>query len=188
VTELSAGVYETIISPLVRAQLATHAPEFVEKREVSPSDLPPQAGRFIGDFVEDFLAGAPEAERLRILSSIVSALDGIAKASGGDDLELIDLPPEVLLQIARRGIDGSPLKIQNPLVGLTETVLLTNSHGEPGMWQQLIAEIDSSDQIDIIMAFVRVSGIRPLLDPLQRAIARGVAVRLITTTYTGSTE
>ena len=187
-TELSAGVYETIISPLVRAQISRHEPEFIEKREISSSDLPSHVGRFVGDFVERLLLGAPEAERLPMLSTIVSTLEAIAKGAGDTDFELPALPPEQLLQIARRNIDGSPLEIKYPLLGLTETVLLTNSHGEPGIWQQLIAEIDSSDQIDIIMAFVRVSGIRPLLDPLRSAIVRGVTVRLITTTYTGSTE
>ncbi len=50
------------------------------------------------------------------------------------------------------------------------------------------AEIHSSDSIDVVMAFVRWSGIRPLIDALRRHRQAGKRVRIVTTTYTNSTE
>ena len=46
----------------------------------------------------------------------------------------------------------------------------------------------SADAIDVVMAFIRWSGIRPLLDVLQRHRRAGRTVRFLTTTYTNSTE
>ena len=53
---------------------------------------------------------------------------------------------------------------------------------------QLGAEIDSADAIDVVMAFIRRSGINPLTASLRRHCERGRLLRVLTTTYTGSTE
>ena len=46
----------------------------------------------------------------------------------------------------------------------------------------------SADAIDVVMAFVRWSGVRPLIDALRRHCEAGKPVRVLTTTYTNSTE
>lgn len=56
------------------------------------------------------------------------------------------------------------------------------------MGHELRAEIHSSDAIDLIMAFLRWSGIRPLLEALRRHRRDGKPLRIVTTTYTNSTE
>ena len=66
--------------------------------------------------------------------------------------------------------------------------MLTNAPGEPTIQHELIAEIPSAERIDILMAFVRWSGVRPLMPALRRHRDEGRPVRLVTTTYTNSTE
>jgi len=75
-----------------------------------------------------------------------------------------------------------------PLIPLLDTTLLTNAPGEPRVGHQLRTEIQSADRIDVVMAFVRRSGIGPLREALQAHCASGRPLRLLTTTYTGSTE
>src|SRR3954468_8086126 len=57
-----------------------------------------------------------------------------------------------------------------------------------GCLQSIATEIDSADRIDVVMAFLRRSGLRPLIEPLRRALAHDTPVRVLTTTYTNSTE
>jgi HKD family nuclease len=47
---------------------------------------------------------------------------------------------------------------------LLDTALLTNSPGEPRVGSQILAEIHSADRIDVVMAFIRRSGIAPLAE------------------------
>src|SRR5262249_2926557 len=75
-----------------------------------------------------------------------------------------------------------------PLIPLLDTTLLTNAPGEPRVGSQLVAEIASADRLDVVMAFIRRSGIRPFLDALRRHVEAGPALRVLTTSYTGSTE
>lgn len=75
-----------------------------------------------------------------------------------------------------------------PLTPLLDTTLLTNAPGEPNLWSQIGSEIGSADRIHLIMAFIRRSGIGPLLGGLRRHVEAGKPLRVLTTTYTGSTE
>lgn len=75
-----------------------------------------------------------------------------------------------------------------PLIPLLDTTLLTNAPGEPGVGHQVRAEIASADRIDLVMAFIRRTGINPLLDAMRRHVKDGKPLRVLTTAYTGSTE
>jgi len=97
-------------------------------------------------------------------------------------------PARVLRSIARVQPDGSAEEIAGPLIPLLDTTLLTNAPGEPRIGNQVLTEIASADRIDVVMAFIRRSGLLPLLDALRTHCQSDRPLRVLTTTYTGSTE
>ena len=97
-------------------------------------------------------------------------------------------PGGVLHSILLRLPDGSPEVMERPLTPLLDTTVLTNAPGEPVLVHETRAEIPSSDSIDVLMAFIRWSGVRTLLEPLRRHCQAGKPLRVLTTTYTNSTE
>ncbi len=94
----------------------------------------------------------------------------------------------VLRAIAARGPDGRIVAPVQPAMPLLDTGLLTNAPGEPRIGYQISSEIPSATRIDVSMAFVRMSGIRPMLEALRLHTDAGRRLRILTTTYTGSTE
>ncbi len=94
----------------------------------------------------------------------------------------------VLEAVLRRQPDGSALEIERPLTPLLDTTVFTNAPGEPAVGHELRAEIASAASIDVVMAFIRWSGVRPLFEALSRHARDGKRVRVLTTTYTNSTE
>ena len=74
------------------------------------------------------------------------------------------------------------------MIPLLDTTLLTNAPGEPRVGSQVLTEIESADAIDLVMAFIRTSGLLPIADALRVHCERGRPLRVLTTTYTGSTE
>ena len=94
----------------------------------------------------------------------------------------------VLRSILGRNPDGSVAAIESPLIPLLDTTLLTNAPGEPRVGRQLQAEVHSADRIDILMAFIRNTGLAPMREILRRHCDEGRELRVLTTTYTGSTE
>ena len=84
--------------------------------------------------------------------------------------------------------DGTAETIPSPLTPLLDTTLLTNAPHEPRVGHQILTEIHSADRIDVVMAFIRRSGIRPMMAALKKHTETGRPLRVLTTTYTGSTE
>ena len=58
-----------------------------------------------------------------------------------------------------------------PLIPLLDTTLLTNAPGEPRVGAQILTEMESADRIDVVMAFIRRSGLAPMM-PRSAPIAR----------------
>ena len=113
----------------------------------------------------------PRAGRAQAGAQIVARLiDLLSQVSEAIDRD-VDLPLDPH-ECCRRFCDASPTVLPEaldaPLTPLLDTTLLTNSRGEPAMGHEIRAEIHSSDSIDVVMAFVRWSGIRPLLEALRR--------------------
>lgn len=82
----------------------------------------------------------------------------------------------------------------SPEIGLAVPWLFTAGKGSPSLLQEIRRELASSDQVDILVSFITVSGVRKLQDVLQQITAMGARgqggtrLRILTTTYTGATE
>ena len=92
---------------------------------------------------------------------------------------------EILLSIGDDSV--STLQSPRPLTPLSQSSLFTGSSLEPSLIQELKAEILSADRIDILVSFIKWSGIRLLMDELSQFCKRG-QLRVITTAYTGATD
>ena len=81
-----------------------------------------------------------------------------------------------------------------PEIGLAAPWLFTAGKGSPSLLQEIRRELSSADQVDILVSFITVSGVRKLQDVLQQITAKGASsegatrLRILTTTYTGATE
>ncbi|HWH32967.1 MAG TPA: DUF3427 domain-containing protein [Egibacteraceae bacterium] len=189
-TPLRPGLYEVLITEGLRAHMDALADaSSIRDRPLEPSEAPDRIAWHIGREVERALADVSEDRRVdvavRVARALLERLGAMAPADGD---ALPAEPGAVLRAIAGRRPDGSPDLPAEPLTPLLDTTLLTNAPGEPTLVTQLRSEIASADALDVVMAFIRRTGIAPLLDALRRHVERGRPLRVLTTTYTGSTE
>jgi len=120
-----------------------------------------------------------------------SSADGASAAGGVVDLVA---PPLRVLRAVQRD-QQFPV---SPKIGLGVPWLFTAGKGSPSLLQEIRRELASSDQVDILVSFITVSGVRKLQDVLQQITAKGAQqdghaqpktrLRILTTTYTGATE
>ena len=190
VEELGPGLYETLITEGLKAQLDALADRLPsERRALQAVDAPDRIAWHLSRQIESALADVGDTERVQVGLSVARALlDRLGELVDVDPSALPVDPATVLHAVLRRLPDGRPDEIDEPLIPLLDTTLLTNAPGEPNLWNQLRSEIESADAIDVVMAFIRRSGISPLLDALRRHCEAGRPLRVLTTTYTGSTE
>jgi len=191
-SELERGLYERLIDEGLRAELAKLGPDLQPKREeLREAEAGDRIALHLAKVVERAIDGMAEKERVQrgieLARAVVKTLAGIL----GDENVLFAAPVEeesVLRALLGRRPDGGFESIEPPLIPLLDTTLLSNAPGEPRVGHQIGMEIESAERIDIVMAFIRRTGIRPFLDPFRRHCDRGKRLRVLTTTYTGSTE
>jgi hypothetical protein len=81
-----------------------------------------------------------------------------------------------------------------PATGVLRPWLFTAGRADPSLLADLRAELDSADEVDILVSFIKWSGVRKLMDRFEAGGVTGAAgvprrrVRILTTTYMGATE
>jgi superfamily II DNA or RNA helicase len=189
--ELEVGVYERPITKAVAEALARLDEKRVAIRDLSSGEAPDRVALHLRNEIERALASVPESKRVEVSVALInSVVESLVEATGRDEFADQSLNPtgQILTSVMSLDPDGQPREIQAPLISLLDTTLLTNAKRDPNVGSQLLNEIDSSASIDILVAFVRRAGVQLLLPSLRRLCERGGTVRVITTTYTGSTE
>lgn len=155
------------------------------------ADAGDRLGAHIGSIVARLVGGLSEGDRAADGAGVVARLIEVLAEFAPPDVVLSERlapPPRLLEGVRARRPDGQLAPLELPLTPLLDTTVLTNARGEPAIQHELVAEIPSAVGIDVIIAFVRWSGVRPLLTALRRHCDEGRRVRLMTTTYTNSTE
>ena len=187
---LEPGIYERLITEGLRARLdETGRTHGVDERRLSPADASDRIAWHVSQQIERALLDVADDERSDVGVRVARALlDRLGEFVALDPSELPLDPASMLTGVGRRNVDGTSSSIEAPLTSLLDTTLLTNAPGEPTLWAQLRSEIESAAAIDVVMAFIRRSGIGPLIPALRRHCESGRSLRVLTTTYTDSTE
>ena len=186
------GLYETLITDALERQL-TSLDGFLspERSDLRPAEAADRIALHVGRIVQRAIEGVEESERVAVGIALARRLlDQIDQAvAAADALHDAPILPGTVLRALRATLpDGTAETLITPLIPLLDTALLTNAPGEPRVGSQILAEIQSADRIDVVMAFIRRSGIAPMLESIRAHCAAGRTLRVLTTTYTRSTE
>ncbi len=191
--EFVPGLYDQLIDELMNDRLDALAARRLraEIAAVDPAELPDRIGEVLGHWAHEALATVASDDRadaaLQISEAVLKVIaqlqpDAIAQGRS------LAAPVRRLTAIEELAPTNEPIPIRRPLTPLRDTVLMTNARDQPAVGREIEAEIDSADRIDLVLAFIRWTGIRQLLPHLRRHVEARKPLRIITTTYTGSTE
>ena len=174
---LVPGRYDAVVDQRILDFLETLEPSATELAKLEDVDQPHRLAAQVTDALARQLANVSDVdERVALVNRVLGLLEEPHTA--------IAAPPRRLLSV----VDPPRSHAVGPDIPLSQHDLLVNARGEPHLAAELKKEIASAERVDLIVAFVRWYGVRLLVAELEAAIKRGVEVRLLTTTYTGSTE
>ena len=190
-TELPDGLYEDVVSDALASDLdLLSASAEIGRTALSGGDAIEHLANAIHQAARitlDSIGGKDaEAQRLALANDLLRILqERSASALGGAESRLRS---ELLLHVTRRGTLAEAATVpRRPATPLARSDLFVNAE-KVGVLSEIRSEIESADRIDLIMAFIKWSGLLKFRDDLARHCQRGRPLRVLTTTYVGATE
>jgi superfamily II DNA or RNA helicase/HKD family nuclease len=188
----SRGLYEVLITEALHKALATTSASLhPESGSLPAAEAADRIALHLSRVIARAVAAVDEDDRVAVgvelADRLLAGIDAVVSDVDARSEALVK-PGLILRALLARLPDGSVETLQAPLIPLLDSALLTNSPGEPRVGHQVLAEVASADRIDLVMAFIRRSGVRPLEEALRRHCESGRPLRVLTTIYTASTE
>lgn len=184
---LHYGIYEALLDRDLKEALERHPELRSVLGKIDFEEQPARYAAFLAAVIEQALCHETDpASRLdfcnRLLAHI-SALPGRTHIGGKF---LVNAAETLLLEITppNYALQGLP----RPNSPLTESSLFTGSPSEPQLAHELQAEMHSADSVDILVSFIKWSGLRLLMQAFEDLRLRHIPVRVITTAYMGASD
>lgn len=194
------GIYEELITKLVKAklddldQVSFFIKEDVIDKEEAKSLLS-QYFQLVLKKALGLISGQDQIDKqIELVNKLIIVLRDVLEEGDFDD-DLIHVNGKILKAIFSR-IDFGFLDFENFLKEITPesrliySSLFTGGGGSKRLQLdgELQKEINSSDEIDFLVSFIKWNGLRLLMEELTEFTKRGGKLRIITTTYVGATD
>lgn len=174
------GIYDALIDEYLRDVLAQHPELRTVFGKIDSEEQPVRYASFVAKVLEQALREETDHEKRLILCNRI-----LGQFADGKH-RLVPIPKPLLLEITppHYGVSGIP----RPHTPIAESSLFTGSPQEPQLAHELNEEMRSADSVDILVSFIKWSGLRLLMPAFEDLRDRHVPVRLITTSYMGASD
>ena len=194
---LNSGLYEQVINNALTSELAG-IPE--ARKAVAPIDKA-EASKVLAQYLADVVQkgldnvldnGGDLSAQIALTNQIVSLIQNTTKEADFASLG-VDQRAEQLLALLREAdprlaVGRTAADLSRPETSIAQSSLFTGAIHEPQMYTELKKEIVSADRIDMLVSFIKWSGLRLLMDELREFTQNGGELRIITTSYMGATD
>lgn len=186
---LKQGLYEHIINQETdrKIQEAEQSGLVCVQQPIDDAESPQMLANYLANAIRQKLEDTEELQdRVNLVNRIM------IDAGLLDDKQIVkptDLLAEVMTQQQSALQNQSNTQTIRPTSGFRVSNLFTGGSSALSLGEEIRREIASADKICFIVSFLKVSGVRILLDDLKKFCGReGTRLRIITTTYCGATQ
>lgn len=192
---LPNGLYDRVVTDAIARALADLPADASSVEQMPSEDAPERLMDVLTlqlrRILDDFSGTNPErlGKQLALVNGLMAEIRERYK-SRAPLLDIVSEPARLLRSVHPAGTTPP----RSPETGLSAPWLFTAGKGSPSLLEELRREASSCDQIDILVSFITVAGVRKLAEVLRSITApnaQGVGrtrIRVLTTTYTGATE
>ena len=192
---LHNGIYEQVINKALDRELAA-TDKLSQTAPIDAAEAAKVLAKYVAAVVEKGLEnvqdnGGDVNSQVEMVNRIVSTI--IAETSEGtfDELSVAERAEQLLALLDRQNsmlaLDEKA-EIIRPVTSIAQSSLFTGAVHEPQMYTELKKEIVTSDRIDMLVSFIKWSGLRLIMDELTAVTQRGGMLRIVTTSYMGATD
>ena len=194
---LHPGLYEQVINQKLDSELSTIPEACRSTAPIDKAESSKVLAQYLADVVQQGLDnvadnGGDLSAQIALTNQIVDLIQNTTKEA---DFASMGVTPraEQLLALLRENdprlaLGKTAASVQRPETSIAQSSLFTGAIHEPQMFSELKKEIGSADQIDMLVSFIKWSGLRLIMDELREFTQNGGQLRIITTSYMGATD
>ncbi len=193
---LRAGLYEQIISTALGKELDEAADRLCQTVPIDAAEASQALARYLAEIIARGLDnvkdnGGDLHTQVSLANKIVALIRSETAESDFDGMS-VDRRAEQLLALFEKknnvlAIDERA-RIVRPETSIAQSSLFTGAIHEPQLYNEMKKEIVSCNRIDMLVSFIKWSGLRLLMDELTTFTHNGGELRIITTSYMGATD
>ena len=192
---LPNGLYEQVINKALDTELA-ETDRLSQTAPIDSAEASKVLAKYVAEVVEKSLEnvkdnGGDVNAQVALVNQIVSTIISETREAEFDAMSVAQRAEQLLALLDRQNsvlAINEKAEIIRPETSIAQSSLFTGAIHEPQMYTELKKEIVSADRIDMLVSFIKWSGLRLLMDELAAFTGNGGALRIITTSYMGATD
>ena len=192
---LHDGLYEQVINKGLDTELA-ELDKFRQTAPIDSAEASKVLAKYVAEVVERGLEnlkdnGGDIHDQVALANQIITTIKKETEEDDFDTLSVATRAEQLLALFDRQNsilaIDDKT-EVVRPETSIAQSSLFTGAIHEPQMYTELKKEIVSANRIDMLVSFIKWSGLRLLMEELRAFTQKGGQLRIITTSYMGATD
>ncbi|WP_419176894.1 DUF3427 domain-containing protein [Desulfosediminicola sp.] len=180
---LPVGIYEKLLDEELKELLDRNPDLKPVLRKIDDEESPQIYAQFLGNLVGKALQVTKKDKRTEIVNRLIELL---SETDGLDYIlrhTLLRDDKNLLTEVR-----NSERSLVRPVTPLSSSALLTGQGIDPPLEHELRAEMLTADRVDILISFIKWSGLRLLMPAFDRLTKENIPVRIISTSYMGASD
>ncbi len=193
---LKPGLYEQVINQEIKTELAENSVDQKLLQKIDAAEASGILTGYLSEVIKKRLDMISDGENVSAQVELVNRIVNILSGETGENISKLQVTEEAEQLIALLSAEDPMVKlgkkkakdVVRPETSISQSSLFTGAIHEPQMFSELKKEIATADRIDMLVSFIKWSGLRLIIDELREFTERGGLFRIITTSYMGATE
>ena len=192
---LHDGLYEQIINKGLDSELSG-SEKLSQTAPIDTAEASKVLAKYVAEVVERGLDnlkdnGGDINAQVALANQIINTIIAETNDSDFDSLSVAERAEQLLALFDRQNTIWAldeKAQVVRPETSIAQSSLFTGAVHEPQMYTELKKEIVSCNRIDMLVSFIKWSGLRLIMDELTTFTQNGGELRIITTSYMGATD
>ncbi len=193
---LKSGLYEQVINKEIDAELSVLKDKFSQTASIDKAEGSKILAKYIAEIIEKGLDnvrdnGGDVVAQVDLANKIVTTIINETKEADFDVFKISERAQQLLALLDKNDSAlflNEKVQVTRPETSISQSSLFTGAIHEPQMFTELKKEIVSSNRIDMLVSFIKWSGLRLIINELSEFTKNGGELRIITTSYMGATD
>ena len=193
---LKRGIYEQVRNREISKEIDDNNDIITKLEKIDQAESSTILAKYITEIIEKGLNQIHDNKdsvknKIDLTNKIVNIIAEATKDEEIRDFSVDDRAEQLLAVLDSKDNINTIVKstdIIRPETSISMTSLFTGSGHEPSMFTELKKEILSCDRIDMLVSFIKWSGLVKIIEELREFTQNGGKLRVITTSYMGATD